>query len=51
MNEKTKLISTIISMITMLLLFNLYLAKPLPKYKILKVESADEFYIDLNKNK
>ncbi len=51
MNEKSKLISTIVLIFTTLLFFNLYLIKPLPKYKFLKVENASEFYVDLNKNK
>lgn len=51
MNKKIQNTYTIVSIISILLLFNLYQAKPLPKFKILKVENADEFYIDLNKNK
>ncbi len=50
MNEKNKLICTIILILLILFIFNIFKVKPLPTYKILKVENADEFYIDLNKN-
>lgn len=50
MSIRSNSIYTISFTFLLLLIFNLFYAKPLPYYKILKVENADEFYIDLNKN-
>ena len=50
MKESYKLIFTVCFIFLILFVFNLLFAKPLPQYKVLKVENADEFYVDLNKN-
>lgn len=43
-------ILTLVLITIILVLFNVSRSRPLPSYKILKVENTDEFYIDFNKN-
>ena len=50
MKENYKILITIIFILLALVFLNIIQNKPLPYYKILKVENADEFYIDFNKN-
>lgn len=41
---------TAVFIVLVLVVFNLYRAKPAENYKILKVKNADEFYVDFNRN-
>ena len=50
MKENYKLLITIFFIILIFVIFNFVQRKPLPYYNLLKVENADEFYIDFNRN-